>query len=107
MKFLAVTLGIVCCLATRVEAGKYNSVLNVGDAAPKWERLPGVDGKEHALADLADKKVVVVVFTCNSCPVASDYEDRILAFSKKYAGPSGSVGLVAINVNKVPEDSLA
>jgi hypothetical protein len=48
----------------------------------------------------------VVVFTCNSCPVATDYEDRILAFSKKYAGPEGKVGLVAINVNQVPEDRL-
>jgi len=47
-----------------------------------------------------------VVFTCNSCPVATDYEDRILAFSKKYAGPDGKVGLVAINVNRLPEDRL-
>ena len=68
--------------------------------------LEGVDGKRHSLADLADKEVVVVVFTCNSCPVATDYEDRILAFSKKFAGPSGKVGLVAINVNTIAEDRL-
>jgi hypothetical protein len=49
---------------------------------------------------------VVVVFTCNSCPVATDYEDRILAFSRKYAGQDGKVGLVAINVNKIAEDRL-
>ena len=48
----------------------------------------------------------MVVFTCNSCPVATDYEDRILALSKKYAGPGGKVGLVAINVNQIPEDRL-
>ncbi len=85
-------------------AGKYNSVLNIGNPAPAWKDLPGVDGKTHSLEDLRDKDVVVVVFTCNSCPVASDYEDRILAFSKKFAGPEGKVGLVAICVNKVPED---
>jgi len=87
-------------------AGKYNAVLNIGDAAPAWTDLEGVDGKKHALTDFADKDVVVVVFTCNSCPVAADYEDRILAFSKKYAGPEGKVGLVAINVNTIEEDRL-
>ena len=73
---------------------------------PGLEDLAGVDGKRHSLADLADKDVVVVVFTCNSCPVATDYEDRILAFSKKFAGPEGKVGLVAINVNQIAEDRL-
>ncbi len=92
--------------ATPALAGKYNEVLNIGDPAPAWENLEGVDGKRHALKDLAGKDAVVVVFTCNSCPVATDYEDRILAFSKKYAGPSGKVGLVAINVNNVAEDRL-
>jgi peroxiredoxin len=98
--------GIIALCASPAAAGKYNSVLNIGDAAPAWTDLPGVDGKQHSLADLADKDVVVVVFTCNSCPVATDYEDRILAFSKKYAGLKGKVGLVAICVNQVPEDKL-
>ncbi len=87
-------------------AGKYNAVLNIGDKAPAWTDLEGVDGKRHSLADLAGKDVVVVVFTCNSCPVATDYEDRIIAFSKKFAGKDGKVGLVAINVNQVAEDRL-
>ena len=73
---------------------------------PAWTDLEGTDGKRHSLADLADKDVIVVVFTCNSCPVATDYEDRILTFSKKFAGPGGKVGLVAINVNTLPEDRL-
>ncbi len=46
----------------------------------------------------------VVVFTCNSCPYAVDYEDRLIAFHKKFA--SRNVAVVAINVNKVPEDAL-
>ena len=71
--------------------GKYNNVLNIGDQAPVWSDLEGVDGRRHSLADLADKQVVVVVFTCNSCPVATDYEDRIIAFAKKYAGSGGKV----------------
>ena len=87
-------------------AGKYNQVLNIGDKAPAWKDLEGVDGQRHSLSDLADKEVIVVVFTCNSCPVATDYEDRILGFSKKFAGQNGKVGLVAINVNTLPEDRL-
>ena len=83
-------------------AGRYNKVLNIGDPAPAWADLPGVDGKKHALADLKED-VVVVVFTCNSCPIAEDYEDRILTFHKKYAG---KVALVAINVNTIPQDRL-
>jgi peroxiredoxin len=83
-------------------AGKFNKVLSIGDAAPAWEGLPGTDGKEHALADLKDKEVVVVVFTCNSCPVAEAYEDRIIAFAK--ANPK--VGVVAINVNTDKDNAL-
>lgn len=99
-------IGVVCaCLlcCSFVNAGEYNSTLNIGDAAPEWKDLPGVDEKKHSLADLKDKPVVVVVFTCNSCDVSTDYEDRIIAFAKKYAE---QVAVVAINVNTIPADRL-
>lgn len=101
----ALLFGLVAAIAAPVWAGKYNAVLNIGDKAPQWTGLVGVDGKHHALADLADKQVIVVVFTCNSCPVATDYEGRILAFAKRHAA-GGKVGLVAINVNRLPADRL-
>ncbi len=97
----AITLLVISAL---VDAGEYNPVREIGDAAPGWTKLPGTDGKTHSLADLKDKDAVVVVFTCNSCPYAVDYEDRLIAFHKKFA--SKNVALVAINVNKVPEDAL-
>lgn len=87
-------------------AGEYNNKLSVGDPAPAWADLEGVDGKKHALADLKDKPVVVVVFTCNSCPVAEAYEDRVIGFAEKHAGSDGKVAVVAINVNTVPDDRL-
>ena len=46
---------------------------------------------------------MVVVFTCNSCPFAQEYEDRIIALAKAHAQ---DVAFVAINVNRVAEDSL-
>ena len=97
---------LVISSATCVRADDSNGVLNLGDPAPAWTDLPGVDGKKHSLADLKDKQVVVVVFTCNSCPIASDYEDRIIAFAKASAGADKPTALVAINVNTVEEDRL-
>lgn len=100
-------LAVLWLAATaHVAGGEFNTVLDIGDPAPAWKDLPGVDGKSHALADLKDKEVVVVVFTCNSCPYAVDYEDRIIALAKKYGGADGKVGVVAINSNRIPEDSL-
>ena len=87
-------------------AGEFNEKLKIGDSAPAWVDLPGTDGKKHSLADLKEKEVVVVVFTCNSCPVANDYEARLMAFAKKYAGDDSKTAVVAINVNTVPEDRL-
>ncbi|MGD9645571.1 MAG: thioredoxin family protein [Pirellulales bacterium] len=99
-------LGAALLAASLASAGQFNEVLNIGDPAPSWSNLPGVDGREHSLADLADKQAVVVVFTCNSCPIAVDYEDRIIGVAKEFAGPDGKVAVVAINVNRIPEDSL-
>lgn len=93
-------------LATPLLAGEFNKVLSVGDAAPAWKELDGTDGKTHALADLKDKDVVVVVFTCNSCPVAADYEDRIVALAEANSGKDSKVAVVAINVNTGKADAL-
>ncbi len=89
--------------AVAATAGEFNKVLKIGDAAPAWTDLPGTDGKKHSLADLKDKAAVVVVFTCNSCPFAVEYEDRIVALAKA-AGEK--VAVVAINVNTIKEDAL-
>lgn len=90
-----------------VRAGEFNEVLSIGDAAPAWNGLPGTDGKSHSLADYKDKAAVVLVFTCASCPMAVDYEDRINDLAKKLGGPNGKVAVVAVCVNRVKGDSLA
>jgi peroxiredoxin len=95
-------LVLLLALASSADAGKFNKTLSVGDKAPSWENLEGTDGKRHALADLKDRDVVVVVFTCNTCPVAIDYEDRIIAFARDHA----KVAVVAVNVNTVKGDQL-
>ncbi|MFI4875991.1 MAG: redoxin domain-containing protein, partial [Blastopirellula sp. JB062] len=70
-----------------------------------WKDLPGVDGRKHSLADL-EKEVVVVAFTCNTCPYAIDYENRLNQLAKRYAAADSRVAVVAINCNLIEEDSL-
>lgn len=103
---LIVALGafVFASRARPAAAGEYNPTLSIGDAAPAWSELPGVDGKSHSLSDLKESKAVVLVFTCNSCPYAVDYEDRIIALAREFK-PRG-VAVVAVNVNNIPEDRL-
>src|SRR5262245_31700329 len=70
--------------------------LEIGDAAPDF-RLPGVDDKEYSLADFAKAKLLAVIFTCNHCPTAQAYEDRILQLHGDYKDKG--VALVAISPN--------
>ena len=65
--------------------------MDIGETAPTWTKLPGVDGKEHSLSDLKDKDVVVVAFTCNSCPYAEDYESRLIDFANRYCVAKSSL----------------
>src|SRR5262245_6623221 len=83
-------------------APAFAAELEIGAKAPSFSALPGVDGKDCSLDGMKDAKVVVVCFTCNNCPVAVAYEDRFVAFQKKY-GEKG-VKFVAINANKNSED---
>lgn len=71
--------------------------IDIGKVGPGF-KLKGVDGKLHSLSDCADKKAVVVVFTCNHCPTAVQYEGRLVQIQKDY-GPK-AVQLVAINPNE-------
>ncbi|MFM8408175.1 MAG: thioredoxin family protein [Pirellulaceae bacterium] len=93
-------------LPSTLLAGQFNAVLSLGDRAPAWTELPGTDGKRHSLADLESFSLVVVVFTCNSCPYSVDYEDRLVALAKKYSANDSRVAVVAINVNTIPADRM-
>lgn len=103
---LLFSLALVCAMSAVASAGKYNPVLDVGDAAPDWNALPATNGKTYSRDSFKDKKVLVVAFTCNSCPYAVDYEDRLNQLAKKYSAKDSQVGVIAVNVNLVPADSL-
>jgi peroxiredoxin len=97
-------VSIVLALSATVGCAADKSKLGIGDVAPEWIELAGVDGKPHSLAEYKDAKAVVVVFTCNHCPVAKAYEERLVALQKDYQAKG--VQVVAICVNQEAADSL-
>lgn len=78
---------------------------DVGDEATDF-KLKNTDGKMVSFSDFKKAKGFIVVFTCNHCPYAKKYEDRIVALNKKYK--SQGYPVIAINPNDPnvqPEDS--
>ena len=87
-------------LAVQPVVAKDVSTLEINAPAPELD-LPGVDGKTYRLDDFADARVLVVIFTCNHCPTAQAYEQRIIKLHADYRDQG--VALVAIS----PNDPLA
>ena len=80
--------------------------LQLGESAPEFN-LPGVDDKSYSLADFAEAKLLLVVFSCNHCPYVIGSEDRMNAFYADYE--SKGVAMVAIASNETenhPTDSF-
>ena len=69
--------------------------------------LKGTDGKTYTLESVAGPKGTAVIFTCNECPYAKGYENRLIALAKEYKAKG--IGFVAINSNDpkiVPGDGF-
>jgi len=86
---LLITLGVA-------SAEDVHPTLAVGSPAPDFS-LPGVDGQIHKLSDYASSPILVVVFTCNHCPIAQMYEKRIQQLATDYKDKG--VAVVAIQGN--------
>ncbi|MBS1597392.1 MAG: redoxin domain-containing protein [Bacteroidetes bacterium] len=70
--------------------------LSIGSPAPDFN-LPAVDGKNYSLASFSKAKILVIIFTCNHCPTAQAYEDRIIKLTSDYT--SKNIAVVVINPN--------
>ena len=81
--------------------------LQIGDEAIAFA-LPGVDGRTHSLAELAEgKKATAVMFICNHCPYVLGWLDRLKSAAQDYAAKG--VAFAGINANdpsKYPADSF-
>lgn len=83
---------------TNTSHNKINPVkgYEIGDAAADF-KLKNVDGKMVSLSDFKTAKGFIVIFTCNHCPYAKKYEERIIELDKKYKEQGYPV--IAINPN--------
>jgi peroxiredoxin len=86
---LLITLGVA-------SAEEVHPTLALGSSAPDFA-LPGVDGQIHKLSDYASSPILMVVFTCNHCPIAQMYERRIQQLATDYKNKG--VAVVAIQPN--------
>ncbi len=92
--------GLLCsCLlliASVSFPGKDHKTLEIGAKAPDFN-LMGVDGKQYNLSSFRNADILVVIFTCNHCPTAQAYEDRLIRMTSDYADKN--VAVVAIMPN--------
>ncbi len=98
---------IISCFLISVFAvsAAFSAGYNIGDKAMDF-KLKNIDGKMVSLSNYPDARGFVVVFTCNGCPYAQAYQDRLIEIDKKYK-PKG-YPVVAINPNDpeiAPADS--
>ncbi|MGB5418081.1 thioredoxin family protein [Algibacter sp.] len=78
----------------------------IGDVAEDFS-LKNIDGNMVSLADYKDAKGFIVTFTCNTCPFAVMYEDRIQALNEKYASKGYPViAIMPNNTDVKPGDAL-
>jgi thiol-disulfide isomerase/thioredoxin len=71
-------------------ANDEHKTLPLGAAAPDF-KLPGADGKTYSLASFKNANILVIIFTCNHCPTAQAYEDRIIKLTDDYKNKNVSV----------------
>jgi peroxiredoxin len=99
-------LGAVLMLSLTAWAQQAHPILAIGSPAPNFA-LPGVDGAIHKLSDYSASPVLVVIFTCNHCPIAQMYERRIAQLAADYKDRGVSVAAIEPNdPNAITIDEL-
>ncbi|MES1160692.1 MAG: redoxin family protein, partial [Bacteroidota bacterium] len=73
-----------------------HKTLAIGTAAPDFS-LKGIDGNTYTLASFKKARILVIIFSCNHCPTAQAYEDRIIRLTRDYS--TKGVSVVAIMPN--------
>ncbi|MEO5674409.1 MAG: thioredoxin family protein [Chitinophagales bacterium] len=101
LKSMLILLSAVLILSAFASSG-----YKVGDSVKDF-KLKNVDGNMVSLADYQEAKGFIVVFTCNHCPYAKAYEQRIIDLDKKFKSQGFPVIAISPNDPKVvPDDSF-
>ena len=99
-------IAVIAIMVSSAFTTSTNPGYQVGDIATDFS-LKNIDGKMVSLSNYKDAKGFIVIFTCNTCPYAVAYEDRIVALDKKYA-PKGYpvIAIMPNNTDVKPGDNL-
>jgi peroxiredoxin len=84
---------LLLVLAIAAPAQTTHPILPIGAPAPDFA-LTGVDGNTHKLSDYSQSPILAVIFTCNHCPIAQMYEQRIEKLYETY----GKLGVAVIAI---------
>jgi thiol-disulfide isomerase/thioredoxin len=103
MKRASTVFGIAILIAGA--AGAASAAESAGGLAPGAKlpaavaktKMKNVDGKMLSIADVTGKSGTLVIFTCNHCPFARDWEQRIVELGNTYAGKG--IGVMLVNAN--------
>jgi len=99
---LTATVFLSAAFTTNTDGDGYQ----IGDIATDF-KLKNINGEMVSLADYEDAKGFIVIFTCNTCPYAVKYEDRIIDLDKKYADKGYPViAIMPNNTDVKPGDSF-
>lgn len=85
------------------QAGEYNTIMNIGDAMPKFTDLPATDGQIYNSDDF-DADVVVLVSLANHCPWVRGMDQGLIDLVDAFEG--NSVQVVGFSVNRRDDDRL-
>jgi peroxiredoxin len=104
LKVLSAAIVVLVLSAFTIKTG--DKGYSVGDIATDFS-LENIDGNKVSLSDYKDAKGFIVIFTCNTCPYAVAYEDRVEALNKKYASKGYPVIAIMPNNTEVqPGDRM-
>jgi len=95
---LLATFAVFCLppISGFIKSPEDHKTLAIGEKAPDFN-LQATDGKMYSLSSFKDAGILVIVFTCNHCPTAQAYEDRVIKLVNDYK--TRSVAIVAIMPN--------
>jgi len=97
---VGIAVGITLAGAGGAIAGESSGGLALGAKVPAVvakTKMKNVDGKMVSIADVAGKSGTLVIFTCNHCPFARDWEQRIVELANGYS--KKGIGVLLVNAN--------
>lgn len=98
-----VLLGFVLSLSNIVAAGKYNSIINIGDPLPTFNNLPSTSGENLSSEDL-NEEVIVLVSLANHCPWVRGMDKDLVSLAKSFNDKS--IRFIGLSMNHREDDRL-